>query len=52
MALHRLAARRDDNEADIVDALRKAGANVRRLSGAGSDAGSGRYKGTTQHKYR
>ncbi len=34
MSIHRTAARRDQNEKDIVDALRRVGADVRRLSGA------------------
>jgi hypothetical protein len=35
LALHRRAAKRDDNEVEIVTALRRVGADVRRLSGAG-----------------
>lgn len=35
MAIHRRAAKRDSNEAGIVDALRQAGCQVLRLSGAG-----------------
>lgn len=36
MSLHRRAARRDSNEAAIVDALRKMGCSVEYLSGKGT----------------
>lgn len=35
MTVHQRAERRDDNEPAVVDALRKAGALVERLSGPG-----------------
>ena len=35
MSLHRRAARRDDNEPDIVETLERIGCNVLRLSGEG-----------------
>lgn len=35
MALHRRAAKRDGNEAEIIEALLLAGATVRQLSAAG-----------------
>jgi Holliday junction resolvase len=35
MGIHRMAARRDNNEAEIVSALEKCGCSVWRLSGKG-----------------
>lgn len=35
MSLHRRAARRDENEREIIDALERCGAQVKQLSGEG-----------------
>jgi Holliday junction resolvase len=35
MSIHRRAAKRDDNESEIIDALRKVGCSVTQLSGEG-----------------